>query len=683
MTAVPNDATPPIDLGDPAEAAERYASLGWQVIPIGPGKKYPEGLGRWQDAATDDLDTIRNWYSGLYRGHGVGIATGPDTGVWVLDVDIAAGKQGAQSLAELNAEHGQLPATVTATTGTGGLHLFFTWDPTQPPITNGMATRLPPGLDVRGQGGQVVAAPTLHPDTGTAYAWRPDRHPFTAQGGIAVADAPDWLYQLLTADQAPVEVTAPNIQRPAVASTDDSIAEWIRDTHDWATVLEHDGWTHHSTHGDDTWWTRPGKNRADGHSAVLHGTDGPLVVFTTEIDPAMATAGSPTADGSGISLSMFGYIAGTRHNGDRSTTAREARLERRRLEDPAGIAPAANGPVTGLLGPTPAQLPQLPAGPDSFTDLGTWWDNPEPTLTPDLLTRTDGLGLFYRGQLNWVHGDSGSGKTWIVLEGMRRLLAAGEHVVWVHYEDPSPANIVGRLKLLGADRGAVLERFHYWDPQGEHLNTGLLLDACHDLTVTGLALDSVGEALNSVGLNEDSDAEVGPWITRGPRAIANHGIGVICIDHLPKDTKHPLHPSGSKRKRAAITGAGHQIKAEIPPTRTSDGRMAIICGKDRHGNHAQGQTIGMAHLRHSITTGGIELTITGPTGEDDSETEKRIREVERIVATDPGLSRNQLLNLMSSASKRRKNDAIDAAIRTGVVRVETGPRNAQEFHPDD
>lgn len=663
------------DSADPPALAERYASRGWRVIPIAPGKKYPQ-VTAWQQAATDDLDTIRNWYTGLYKGHGVGIATGQGSGLWVLDVDIADGKTGAQSLTQLQADHGDLPATVMAVTGTGGLHLFYRWDPARP-VTNGMATRLPPGLDVRGEGGQVVAAPTIHPTSGEPYAWAAGRDPWS----IDVAAAPDWLYQVLL-ETPEVAVSEAAALDPAA----DSIAEWSRGLHDFTALLESDGWTLHSTKPDETWWTRPGKDRRDGHSAVLHGTDGPLVVFTTEIPPELVTAGTATADGSGVSVSLFGYLAGTRHGGDRSACARALRVERNRLEgrEPAGpidaaalIAPGPPPPAGPLVA-----VPELP-NPQGIVDLAGWWDDPQPPKTTDMLYRVDGPGLLYLDQLNWIHGDSGSGKTWILLHAAAQAITAGIHVAWVHYEDPNPATIVARLRLLGVDREDAVQRFHYWDPQGEPLATPGLLEACKDLEVVHIGLDSVGEALNAAGRNEDSDAEVGPWIAGGPRALVNHGIGVTCLDHGTKDAKTaPLHPSGSKRKRAAVTGMGLLIKADIPPTRTMDGRMQVICGKDRHGNHPAGQTVGVAHLRHNMVTGLVDFTITGSGDPTDTGRDKRVREVVRLVEATPGVTRNGIFKLMSTASRDRKKQAIDDAINEGLIRCELAERGAQKLYVD-
>ena len=342
-------------------AAFYYASIGLHVVPISPGKKHPPIPG-WQDAATTDPDTITNWWTGLYRDHGVGIVTGPRSGVWVLDIDVSDGKPGRENLDQLLAQHGPLPVTVTAATGSGGRHFLFRWDPDRP-VTNGHATQLPAGLDIRGHGGQIVVAPTIHPN-GQPYLWRPGRAPWET----VVADGPDWLYGLL--HRPPPEPT-PYTQPSTAAGPDDSAAAWLRQQHDWHQVLDRDGWTEHSRRGDDTYWTRPGKNPRDGHSAVLHGTDGPLVIFTTEIPPGLANAGRATTDGSGISVSMFGYLAGTRYGGDRSACARDARLAIRAIDRPA----------TGLRLPTPTDSPTEPGqepeppGPSTLHDYEVDWDD--------------------------------------------------------------------------------------------------------------------------------------------------------------------------------------------------------------------------------------------------------------------------------------------------------------------
>lgn len=86
----------------------------------------------------------------------VGIATGEAANLTVLDVDPAHG--GMESLASL----GEMPDTLTVTTGSGGLHFYFAYNPALRQ-TQGLL----PGLDVRNDGGYVVAPGMPHASGGT------------------------------------------------------------------------------------------------------------------------------------------------------------------------------------------------------------------------------------------------------------------------------------------------------------------------------------------------------------------------------------------------------------------------------------------------------------------------------------------------------------------------------------
>ena len=150
-------------------AALDYAERGLRVLPIMPGGKRPP-MRAWQDAATTDPETIRLWWTGLYADHGVGIATGAGSGVFVLDVDISDGKAGDETLRALEDSYGPLTDTVRVITGSGGAHIYYRM-PEGVEIRNDAGRKLGPGLDIRGEGGQVVAPPTIHPTTGRAYEW--------------------------------------------------------------------------------------------------------------------------------------------------------------------------------------------------------------------------------------------------------------------------------------------------------------------------------------------------------------------------------------------------------------------------------------------------------------------------------------------------------------------------------
>lgn len=113
-------------------------------------------------SATRDPDAIRAlWGPEPWN---IGIATGAVSGVVVVDSDPRHGGD----LSALN-----LPPTLTARTGSGGLHLFFAHPGGRVPNS---ASRLAPGVDVRGDGGYVVAPPSNHA-SGGVYAWEEPLQP--------------------------------------------------------------------------------------------------------------------------------------------------------------------------------------------------------------------------------------------------------------------------------------------------------------------------------------------------------------------------------------------------------------------------------------------------------------------------------------------------------------------------
>jgi hypothetical protein len=108
-----------------------------------------------------------------------------------------------------------------------------------------------------------------------------------------------------------------------------------------------------------------------------------------------------------------------------------------------------------------------------------------------------------------------------------------------------------------------------------------VLDLIAEHQPTLVVLDSVGAAFGLEGINEDRDNEVGPWLERVPKVLAKAGPAVLPIDHSTKAGDNPLHPSGSKRNRAAVTGASYLAEVLIPFDKDNPGSIALICAKDR------------------------------------------------------------------------------------------------------
>ncbi|MCA1671105.1 MAG: bifunctional DNA primase/polymerase [Actinobacteria bacterium] len=179
------------------EAALGYAHRGWRVFPLhgivngtctcgrsdcSSAGKHPL-VRRGLYEATTDSKQIQSWWR-RWGSANVGIATGAVSGIVVIDVDLPAA---FDSLTRLIGA--KLPVTLTGFTGGGGVHLVYG---SSDEVLGNSAGRLPgldddlAGIDLRGNGGYVVAPPSVH-RSGGHYEW--------LDANRSVASAPSWLKQ--------------------------------------------------------------------------------------------------------------------------------------------------------------------------------------------------------------------------------------------------------------------------------------------------------------------------------------------------------------------------------------------------------------------------------------------------------------------------------------------------------
>lgn len=160
-------------------AALQYAAAGWRVVPVHSpinGRcscakpnckrvgKHPR-INSWPEKASCDRSQIFSWWA-RWPDANVGIATGAGSGIVVLDID---GADGAASLNELAGEDPMILDTRIHTTGSAGTHLLFQ----HPGFPCANEVRTVPGIDIRGDGGMIVAPPSRH-HSGALYAARND-----------------------------------------------------------------------------------------------------------------------------------------------------------------------------------------------------------------------------------------------------------------------------------------------------------------------------------------------------------------------------------------------------------------------------------------------------------------------------------------------------------------------------
>ncbi len=185
------------------DSAIAFAARGWPVLPLhsidqsdgcctcgkpdctSPGKHplTPNGV---KDATVDAIK-IKRWCDETFGLANIGIASG--NGLVIVDVDAKSG--GLATIDKWQSQFGALPLTPTVCTGGGGFHYYFSM-PKGRSVANKVAVAA--GIDIRCDGGYVVAPPSLH-KSGEQYKWM-------APEGISLAEVPVWLLDMIDADDA-------------------------------------------------------------------------------------------------------------------------------------------------------------------------------------------------------------------------------------------------------------------------------------------------------------------------------------------------------------------------------------------------------------------------------------------------------------------------------------------------
>lgn len=149
------------------EAALSYAAKGWAVFPLKERDKTPATTNGFQNATTD-VKVITRWWTKNPK-QNIGIATGDmSDGLVVVDIDVHNdGRDALRYIREWSDTNGSLPSTLSQVTGSGGTHMLYRMPP--PCKVSSFAGKLT-SVDVRANGGYIVAPPSIHPNGGV-YTW--------------------------------------------------------------------------------------------------------------------------------------------------------------------------------------------------------------------------------------------------------------------------------------------------------------------------------------------------------------------------------------------------------------------------------------------------------------------------------------------------------------------------------
>jgi hypothetical protein len=177
------------------EYAIHYSGLGWEVFPAhtikdsgcscrkanctSPGK-HPRTQNGLKDATTDRSKILKWWNKNPDAN--IAIRTGIDSGLAVLDIDTKS--NGFESLETLENTFDKLPESLTAVTGSKGNHILFA----HPGTLIKTRSNIVEGIDFRGDGGYIIAPPSLHA-SGNKYYW--------LNLETKLLDMPEWLIELV------------------------------------------------------------------------------------------------------------------------------------------------------------------------------------------------------------------------------------------------------------------------------------------------------------------------------------------------------------------------------------------------------------------------------------------------------------------------------------------------------
>jgi putative DNA primase/helicase len=159
---------------------EKYIEKGWAVFPC--QDKIPLTAHGYKDAVKT-MPECQALFA-AYPDANIAIATGAISKIFVLDIDIKK-ENGNESLKQLEDKYGPLPETPEVLTCSGGRHLYFNY------VKGiGCKTGVFPGIDIRGDGGYVIAPQSII--NGKTYEWE-----ITRDIDTGFSDPPAWLVNLI------------------------------------------------------------------------------------------------------------------------------------------------------------------------------------------------------------------------------------------------------------------------------------------------------------------------------------------------------------------------------------------------------------------------------------------------------------------------------------------------------
>jgi hypothetical protein len=565
------------------------------------------------------------------------------------------------------------------TSAGGGLHIFVkVIDGPVPGNTKLAGTPDKVVAETRGEGGFVIVWPTpgrTGHDPGAAYLLLPNAHPDNA--ATVTATELEWIHAVFAdafggwKEPAKAAPTSP-AQIPASAAPSGlSPFDDYRQRVTWRDILEPAGWTHHSRDAEHDYWTRPGKDKRDGHSASTI-EDGPFYLFSSTV------TGMPIEQG----LSKGQVYAHLHHGGDLSAATRQLRTagygDATSHDLPLAEFHFINNPSSDDDGHTYSDLTWVITGQRREPPAPTW------------LTTVRGDRLFYTARVNGLFGDPETAKSWIAMCAVTEALHENERCAYLDVDHNGADEIASRLLALGAPAHAIADPaiFRVYEPEDRPSLLQFVIDM-HAWTPAITVVDSLGEIIPMLGLNSSDNDD----LTHAIRAVLKplaHKVGscVITIDHLPKSTeaRQSGYAIGGIAKKRAVDGAYYSCDSITPTAPGKIGKVRLIVEKDRHG-HVRQAAVGKIAGDFVLDSTGPSSTwkITTPEAALDGREKPTgaMEQVSKYLEAQPyrrASSKNTIITALVQAGPFKKNTvdrAITALADDGLIHIAPKARKTE------
>lgn len=321
-------------------------------------------------------------------------------------------------------------------------------------------------------------------------------------------------------------------------------------------------------------------------------------------------------------------------------------------------------------------------------DIGAYLAGGRVRPRPELLRRSDGQGVMYRGRLNEVHGPPEAGKGFVAGLLAAEHLIRGERVVYLDF-DQDPDAVIERVLAAGAVRGdlARLDLHPIDTPLPIRMDAHIryltqtadeILAELIDATAL-VVLDGVNAGMSMHGMSALSEQDYSDFTRLFAFRFRRAGATGLLCDHVPKhENGGSRFAYGTVQKLAVLDGAVYEVRVVRQPAQGLAGELKLVVAKDRPGGvRAFATEQRGAQVAASVviddTGEQTRVEIAPPTEAVEFQPTWYMEKVSRFVETEGEAVSQRAIEKGVGGKLEYVRDAVRALVRDGCLSRVEGP----------